>query len=220
MYKTTALIPFDMVLDVEVGLIRLIKYEYSNNKVFDQVILSNDNNIFFKDILSKRKNKNPLTVIATDEYKNNLSLLDELYAQFMEREYKEILELSPPTSLFDMINISMVYRSSGISCSIWCKSILEHKEYTSRLGARCRSIIDEPLAKNIELAVFGNIYIHDYPDILNFLNLKGKNIFVSNYRYNFEDDEKKILLQDVSDKIKNANTIKTINIHKIPDIVG
>lgn len=220
MYKTTALIPFDMVLDVEVGLIRLIKYEYSNNKVFDQVILSNDNNIFFKDILSKRKNKNPLTVIATDEYKNNLSLLDELYTQFMEREYKEILELSPPTSLFDMINISMVYRSSGISCSIWCKSILEHKEYTSRLGARCRSIIDEPLAKNIELAVFGNIYIHDYPDILNFLNLKGKNIFVSNYRYNFEDDEKKILLQDVSDKIKNANTIKTINIHKIPDIVG
>lgn len=220
MYKTTALIPFDMVLDVEVGLIRLIKYEYSNNKVFDQVILSNDNNIFFKDILSKRKSKNPLTVIATDEYKNNLSLLDELYTQFMEREYKEILELSPPTSLFDMINISMVYRSSGISCSIWCKSILEHKEYTSRLGARCRSIIDEPLAKNIELAVFGNIYIHDYPDILNFLNLKGKNIFVSNYRYNFEDDEKKILLQDVSDKIKNANTIKTINIHKIPDIVG
>ena len=86
MYKTTALIPFNMVLDVEVGLIRLIKYDYSQNEIFDQAILSNEDNIFFKDILSKRMNRNPLTAIATDKYIdiNNESLMyknieDQIY---------------------------------------------------------------------------------------------------------------------------------------------
>lgn len=220
MYNTTALIPFDMVLDLQVGLIRLIKYGYSNNTVFDQTILSNDNNIFFKDILSKRKNQNPLTVIASDKYKDDIGTLDSLYNQFMEREYKEILELSPPTSLFDMINLSVLYKSNGITCTIWCKSEIEREEYSSRLGSKAKLFLIESDISKIDLSSYGSIYINNYKDALFFSNLKGKNLFVSDYRYNFEDDDKKILLKDISDQIKNANNIKTINIHKIPIISG
>ena len=220
MYKTTALIPFNMVLDVEVGLIRLIKYDYSQNEIFDQAILSNEDNIFFKDILSKRMNRNPLTAIATDKYIDNLTLLDDLYNQFMKEKYDEILELSPPTSLFDMLNLSVSFKADGIACTIWCKYTKEKDVYKSRLGSRCNSFIIEPSMSNIDLSPYGSIYINDYRDALFFSNLKGKNIFVSDYRYNFEDDTKKILLNDVSDEIKNANSIRTINIHKIPIISG
>ena len=92
-YTIDSFIPFDMVIDTEMGLMKLIEFEYNNNFFYNH-LLGNDE--YVKLLLRDREKRNPLSIIA----KNGTSEeeLDDMYRQFMETRYNDILRLSPNTN--------------------------------------------------------------------------------------------------------------------------
>lgn len=111
---------FNTVVDTDVGLIRLIAMHYRDPDVFDLNYLNKDISLqrVMQDLYN-REQKNPLTICS----KLSISELDELYNDFMENKYKEIVDLSIFTDLIRVMNTWQKY--GGISTTILCNSEIE-----------------------------------------------------------------------------------------------
>ena len=81
-----SIIPFDMVIDPEMGLMKLIEFEY-RNKIFNLEALGIDE--LTKLYLKQRIYKNPLSIIIKDD-KITIDEMNDMYNQFMEKRYDDI----------------------------------------------------------------------------------------------------------------------------------
>ena len=91
MEKSKILIPFDLVVDTDFGLIKLIQEEYRAD-IFDKTVLDSDDESI-KRYLVKRTTPNPLSILTSDKS------IDEFYAQFIDREYETIFDRSVMTGI-------------------------------------------------------------------------------------------------------------------------
>ena len=85
--NTTIYIEFDMIIDVDFGLLRYVGLEFADDRIFYTEIFENDDNVI-KGLLMEREKCNPLTVPAIDEADSEL--LNKLYDEFFEK-YKNNL---------------------------------------------------------------------------------------------------------------------------------
>ena len=89
--KISILVPFELIFDIDFGLIKLIKEEYASD-IFDANVLNSSDDTI-KRLLVSRKKYNPLSILS-----NNADI-DEYYSQFIEREYDSILSKSIITGI-------------------------------------------------------------------------------------------------------------------------
>lgn len=115
------LVDFNIVVDTDLGLINMMKKEYNNT----DFVLSYINNMKDKviiDQLLERENKNPLSIIIRDEYRESI---DDLYKEFLETEYDNILKHS---SVTDIMNLVSTYINTGaVHADIICKNKSEEQ---------------------------------------------------------------------------------------------
>ena len=84
------LVPFNCIVDTDVGLIQLIKTEYRSPDIFNIGLLDSFiNNRGIIKLLYHRKTKNPLLPFMNDQ--EDVATADDLYKQFMEKEYRNII---------------------------------------------------------------------------------------------------------------------------------
>lgn len=117
-------IDFDFIVNSDVGLIRFIKENYLDDRIFLVDLLRNMSDGELLSLLYSRKNWNPLSVISTE---SNLSDIDDLYNSFFKNFKKEIIEksISLPKTL-DFIKLIENYgQNFGISPSFMVEDILE-----------------------------------------------------------------------------------------------
>lgn len=201
------LIPFDLIINTEYGLIQYIRAEYSDNDIWNQQAISLlDEESIIIDLLD-RAEKNPLFIIAND-YNNDKESLDNLYIEFMNKTYKDILSYSNKTKLYNAI-VVWVDMSQTISITILCKNKLEI-DYIKSLPKfkKCNVIMDTKPLSEINLSNYNTIYIKDADDLID-TKIRGKNIYIAAYLYNLE----------YTDNIDNGNNIVP-KINNIKHLLG
>ena len=177
------LITSDCVIDKEIGLLKLIQYNYRNTDLFfdgilDDCVLEQQQYLLFI-----RQNINPLSVIVEQ---SRWDIIDAMYSQFMER-YDDIVDLSCNTKIFELLKL-IVAGETPEKCTIVCNTEHEADVITSRLyqfGHNGVSIITEPNYQNIDLSMYDEIFIRYISQISMFNSLKDKMVFVSDQKCNY-----------------------------------
>lgn len=178
------LIQADMILDLDVGVANYIKKEVRAESFFILSIIDNLNYVDLKEYLYNREKVNPLTVLCHDVVDSDV--MDALYTDIMTNKYDKVVEYS--TTFYPMIEFIYSTMKSNIPFKISCKSVSEVN--------RIRSIFSESDINNhilryeelidIDITDFDTIFINSYYDIIryNLDNIGGKNIIVSDHKYN------------------------------------
>ena len=178
----TALIDFDLVVNTELGLIRLVREKFQDERAFKLEILNRSD----KEILSllfSRKNPNPLSIISTEE---NLSDIDKLYNSFFESYKKEIINRANSDAHIFKFAKYVVSSSAnlGVNAFFAVNDDIERSSLVEHFGSMTKTII-----KNEGKSIIGRdvYYIKDYRFFTN-CNLQdkisGKKIYMSPRQYN------------------------------------
>ena len=212
--RLTTLIPFDLIIDTDYGLIQLIKDEYNDKSVFTDLVEARYEQLIW--CLYNRNNSNPLTQFMWKE--DDKESIDSLYEDFINTKYIDILKRSRPTGFYEAVKL--FNKSDGaITPIIMCKNKME-ESYINKL-----SKVDEIIPSlsvivgnynDIDVSTYDPIYFKYYKDTLKCLDkLKGKNIYIANYKFNFISNEKgeKVLLPDISLLLLDQNIAKNIDIY-------
>ena len=204
---TKILIDFNCYVDIDVGLIRLIQKEYTNNNVFKKSLV----NLDIKEIISLLYNRtvvNPLYLFANE----NISYddLDEYYRQFLETKKKEILSLSISTELKSLISL---FKSDGnIHIDFLCKDENEISLLKSESILKdCNFIIN---SDEIDPDKYFQFYFKYVSDSLEKYIAKYKTYYFSTCRLNFNESGEELIYLDIIDKIIfNRSEINIIDLY-------
>jgi hypothetical protein len=194
---------FETLVDVDLGILRLIQIKYPNKKYMKDHVLKGDD-YFLRCLLLERKNINPLSILFKDEYQENIdSILDDIY----KNEIEEVYKLSEPLSLFGLMQTYK--KNEAIGTCVLCKNI-QQEQYIKRVDDTLTIRKD---GYNVSLNNYDVFAIKTYKDILNYTKpIKGKSIYLMNYKYNLEDkDGLTIPLLEISKHVTDVNNLYMID---------
>lgn len=219
MYTINVLIPFELVVDVDMGLLKLIEFDYHNDEYFyPGVVNAPEEDQQY--LLNIRKHKNPLSVIMKDEHKD---LIDDFYNQFIEKEYDQILTLSCNTSLADLSVALKVSMDQVIRLTILCKDKKQEDLLKFRKIPCFRTLVSK--YESVDLRNYDTIYVKDATDLDKFKgDIFQKNIYIANYGFNITiepDTLIPLLPEDTIYKYGGKNELYLVSVyefdpHKLP----
>lgn len=223
MYIISSLIPFDMVLDTDFGIIKFMQfttdksddiYENMYPGILDMKDVKYDGII--KRILSERSNPNPMMSLFKPEFAD---IGITVYDSVMKNYYEDIVKLSAKTALFDMVSRSVVAAPEDMKFSILCKNQLE--QATVRKAFRDNDIhsIGTVLSENLDsINDYGSIYVKNVYDLYdNEDKIEGKNIIIADYKFNLESDGVTPLMSQVRSLV-SLNKIHTVNLYDLSEV--
>lgn len=230
MYTIDSIIPFDMLVDTDMGLIKYIQFNFQGDDKYYPGIMScvdPSNNEFLKTVLINRKFANPLSAIMKPE-KMIVSKPDEMLDSFFRSSYDEILNLSIATAIFDMVCRSLFVHDT-LRYTILCGNKKEEDFLRKKFKRRFKTdkipvniIIGEP--ETVETKQFDTIYIKDVHDIDRYFTNKpipnGKNFIIAKYVFNKEfivekDEYVEIPLIGICNKYTETNKILFIDVYPV-----
>ena len=182
-------IPFDMIVDIDYGIIRL--FEKINNLPERSV-----NSL--KSLLLKRENENPIIpycVLKQIEYP------ESLYEKIMEDHYEKVLKLSGLTDILSfVINTYKLGLSNEMEIVVGC-NYPSDMEYLTTVLSSFNYTIDMKLNADINLDdfdyIFAKVLDDYYVDYLENNKIHGKRLYVADYGFNtLLDEETQTLIID------------------------
>lgn len=225
MYIIKSIIPFDLLVDTDMGLIKYVQIAFPKSNLFHPSLMdmiSSEHTAFLQYALIDRNFFNPLSAIMKEE-KMLTSNPDKLKQDIINTGYKEVLRLSTSTALFDLVCKSF-FVSEMLQFDILCKSSKEVDEIRKRVRKKYNT--DKPPCnfviggfEDVDINNYGSIYIKDIHDIDKYRGIiEGKNILIANYKFNKEYNvkEEKYLelpILDVINKYSSSNEIKFIDVY-------
>jgi hypothetical protein len=213
----TPLIFFDCIYDTDVGLIELIRREYRDSSMFNLESLDSfENRRQLIKFLYLRDQPNPILPFMNN--KNDIETADDLYNQFMSKEYSNILDLCVRTDLYNALLLFI--NAEEIKATVFCKNDLERYLLESDPDLSDLEIIDSVDLNNkinsFEQFYFKSIYDQTQLNIYNII--RHKVIYYMDYRFNLDDKNNiKDSKQTVAASVARCrlNTISTYNIDKL-----
>lgn len=213
-YTLSPLFDFQAICDADLGLYRLIKQEYYDKSIFKNELFDTNDEVFIKTELLCRKNINPL-ILFCEENKLSNDELDDLYKQFLDEEYDNILKLSPITDIMNVASMSNSMQQHLVNASILCKSEQE-KEWVYKYTKKINCIVAD--YNKFKITEFDTIYIKDIYELLLFDQdtIKYKNIIISRFLFNLENEYTKMDLpiMEISKKYYKDNYFLFIDPYK------
>lgn len=185
MYNLDILIPFDLVVDLDIGLLKLVRFEYSNNDYFYKGILQGMDDCLRYSLMT-REDPNPLSIAAVDP--DDHETLDEFYKQFMEREYTKIMNLSQDTAISDLTKVSGMTSASDriVRITIMCRSEEEKRLINLRKMNPFRVIVSNP--EKVDLSQYKALFVKNVYDLDMYRNVEALNLYIANYGFNLVKD--------------------------------
>ena len=176
-FTIEALVPFNMIIDTDVGLLKLVEYEYHSNFFYSNLLGNFD---YLKYMLANRNKRNPLSVIAKEDTSDEE--LDDLYNQFINERYESILKLSSNSPLMKMIKLCE--KDPCIHYTVVFQNELEEKVFYERGYKPFSSFIGDFTDKKI-LNNYNSLFVK-YIDDLDQKDIKEKGIYIANLKFNKE----------------------------------
>ena len=214
MANLKVLILFDTLVDTDYGLFKVFKKEYSKNEYVNKLLIDsiNDTNIF--DFLNSRKEENILNILLKDIYRNSSN---KIYNEIMTTNYIKVLEESSVTNVNTLMNN---YLASGlVDITILCKNKIEEQTVKSKIK-NINTITSNDFSM-IDISEFGSIFVKNIKDLIQFKKyLDGKQIYLSNYPFNFEMDKqyKSMPLMSVISQLGNPHfEVNVVDVYTIDD---
>lgn len=200
------IIPFDLLVDIDIGIIQLAKTKYIDSSSYYYNILQLPIDILIS-MLIKRKDINPLSIALVDGI--NHEVIDDHYKEMINNDYEQIVSLSITTDLFDATRYFIA--SDVIIPTILCKNEIEANVIKKiKFDKEVAVEISAPEDLNLK---YDPIYIKDVSEINRYSHLlNGKNVYIANYRFNFVEDEN-------GDLSLSDNTLEAISGRALPKIV-
>ena len=234
MYTVSSIVPFDLLIDTDMGVIKYIQFskEYQRSGNFHRGLMeatSPELNKLIQNLLVNRKFANPISIIMKPE-KMITSNPDKLLESLMKDEkiYDKILKLSTPTAIFDMVCRSF-FVSDTLKYTILCSSDKEAKFLKTKFNSRFKTdkvpatiLVSTP--DKVDLKHIDAIYVKDVHDIDKYFEKRrlpsGKNIIIADYTFNNEyvpeqDEYLHIPILEISSKYSGTNEISFINVYPI-----
>lgn len=214
MANLKVLILFDTLVDTDYGLFKVFKKEYSKNEYVNKLLINsiNDTNIF--DFLNSRKEENILNILLKDIYRNSSN---KIYNEIMTTNYIKVLEESSVTNINTLMNN---YLASGlVDITILCKNKIEEQTVKSKIK-NVNTITSNDFSM-IDISEFGSIFVKNIKDLIQFKKyLDGKQVYLSNYPFNFEMDKhyKSMPLMSVISQLGNPHfEVNVVDVYTIDD---
>lgn len=205
MERNKILIPFDLVVDTDFGLIKLIQEEYRAG-IFDKTILDSDDESI-KHYLVKRTNPNPLSILTNDKS------IDEFYAQFIDQRYQDIFDRSVMTGIGEFCINLMVF--SDFELYIQYTNEVE-KQFADTIVSWTNNEYAFSIDKNDVIPEdYMSIFAKNVHDLLTYKNLNGINIYLARYAFNLcMKDGKETLAEQKYVIAFLTNILKCIDVYK------
>lgn len=211
------IITFDQVIDTEVGLIQTVNKKYHNEDAFYWSLLEAPTKVLLGVLLNRRR-KNPLTVIAKE--RDDTELMNSYYNEFMEKEYVSILKRSIVTNMYYALKVFA--DTKGVKPQIYCKLDIEAnylRQLDKELFSKCDIIVDKSYSKAITERN-DIIYLKYFDEVISiFEKARYKHVYVANYRFNFEDDDKTTLLKNQLILCKGNIDVKVYDPYTKEDVI-
>lgn len=185
-------IPFDMLFDVEMGLVNVIRFHYTRRMFLTEQA---EDEAFMKVCLRDRLEKNPLTVMIYDRSSVSDDEINEMYVQFMEREYPRIIPLSPPTALWKMIQFIQQMRYDKVRFTVVYANDIEAellKKFNYNGDLHKGKILDKEILNKCSV-----IYVKDVSVLYTVPEIHRKHVYIANYSHNMIEVEEGNFVPDI-----------------------
>lgn len=197
------LVEFDMLVDLDLAIFKYIKDKYNNPDYVDQNIIKMNDEKQIIQMMLNRQCINPLEIIIPNE-----EVLD-LYYDIMSNHMNELLQYAKASDLFGLM-ITFLNEASSLEITVLCKSKLE-SDFIKSLNDRLNTVIYANY-KNAPINNYTILYIKYYPSVLEYNNIEGKHIYISNARYNMEPDSNMPTIA-ISGLIGDVNIVHMIDMY-------
>lgn len=181
------LIDFDMIFDLDVGIIRTIDEKYCDESIFIKEITSLDDELL-EGTLKKRTMVNPLQIVFDDESKTEL--MDDIYDKIMEEDYESVVDNSTLTAIYDVIE-SFILSNSIVYPTILCRNYYQRKiaielfsEY--KYGESFNIVLNQNDV--IKISGYTDLMIKDIRSIAKFEGIDGMNVYVADLMMNVDQE--------------------------------
>lgn len=201
--SSNILFEFDSLVDTDLGLLIYIQLSFKNSKYFNNIVMKSSDYVL-KSLLLTRKNRNPLSVIIDNKYKDSI---DSLYKELIDSKYEDILSISKPLSIFRFLET--LKKTDGLlNCSVLCKSDLEVKA----IKKFDNTVPCSTSGYNYNLAEANALYIKAFEDIIKYKNVNDLSIYILNYDFNIQEGRPdRIPKLDLSLAVGRTNSIYLID---------
>ena len=198
------LVEFDMLVDLDLAIFKYIKDKYNNPDYVDQNIIKMNDEKQIIQMMLNRQCINPLEIIIPNEE------VLALYYDIMSNHMNELLQYAKASDLFGLM-ITFLNEASSLEITVLCKSKLE-SDFIKSLNDRLNTVIYANY-KNAPINNYTILYIKYYPSVLEYNNIEGKHIYISNARYNMEPDSNMPTIA-ISGLIGDVNIVHMIDMYR------
>jgi len=208
----TPLISFDCIFDTDYGLMKLIRTEYFDTDIFSENFFTeNDKIVNMISALYSRDVHNPVLLPLKEK---SIDVAQSLYDEFISKRYKEILDYSMSTEIYNLIEVYLL--SGEIRPTIVYKTKEELEILNSHIvTAKVNKVsLDEVLKSDI--SIYQQFFFKDIDNTyINSLAEKiySSSVYIGNYTYCSDKDEQIIINRNVGLLNLNRNTIFKIDIY-------
>lgn len=174
------MIPFNMIVDTDIGLFAIILKYYLDPKVFNESFFKDRKIVDLIHILYNREKENPLYLCINQGYEDSC---DSLYEELIVDKYAEILQLSVKTEFYKLIRSFNLQRD--ISLTIVCDRQEEIDLLKAEEVTRDNNIVlYDDLSVN-DIIKFNQFYFKYIQDANGYVKyLIDKSIYFANYKFN------------------------------------
>lgn len=224
-----SVIPFDLLVDTDMGVIKYVQISYSQDYrdlFYPEIMkmIGSEHNAFLEHLLIHRSFVNPLSVLVKAQ-KMLVAKPDTMYEQLMEKSKDNILKLSMNTAIMEMVCKSL-FLPDALRFDILCKDEKEKDELKKRFEDHFKTsktpasiIVGTP--EELNHKTYGNIYLKNIRDIKKYKQpIEGKNIIIGKYDFNKDVDPLngdiiEVPYLDIASQYTGTNKIKFIDVYSI-----
>ena len=209
-YMVSVCIEFEALYDIPFGIIRTIQYHYNDPSVFLQRWMNYDN-YTLRAVLYERDQYNPVlaAMIKPDIAKADTILQDIYRSSFV---YKTVLKHSPLISMANFLHQLIVLKSGNNGDILNYKVICKNEMQANKLKEDFRGVEYSLNGFDFNVHPYDLIILEKYENILQYSKKKpvvGKQIWIPEFAYNMDQDQKDTPDLTISTLIGDVNKIST-----------
>ena len=222
-FKQNVLISVNALIDLDIGLMSLIKEDYMDPSVFNEKFFSESDIIDIINTTYFRKDDNPLYAVSIIK---DYQQLDEYYMEFMTNMYNTIFDKAVYTDIVKMIDLFIDTDEIDISIlyyTDYAKEQMEKDQQEGKLNPNV-TFIDSKTMRGKDLDKFGQIYLRSIFefDALPIDDLTSpKTFYISTFMPNYNKD-KSLKRTEVINKLMGAtlrHDFTTFDLYNLKNII-